>query len=160
MLRTAIGAFDALLGGSAARGSLGDTVGRRLWAGRAPTKVAAAPWQQRALMSQLRASRTTATQPRFARVRPTFFRPKRPFHSTRPRRSDEGGAKNGGPVREESLSLRERLRKLSREYGWAAVGIYLTLSVLDFPFCFLLVRTVGTEKIGKWCAAADAGGQS
>jgi hypothetical protein len=149
MLRTAIGAFDALLGGSAARGNLGDTVGRRLWVGRASTKVAAAPWQQRALMSQLRASRTATTQPRFAQTRPTFFQPKRPFHSTRPRRSDAGGAKNGGPVREESLSLRERLRKLSREYGWAAVGIYLTLSVLDFPFCFLLVRTVGTEKIGK-----------
>jgi hypothetical protein len=26
--------------------------------------------------------------------------------------------------------------------------VYLSLSVLDFPFCFLLVRTVGTEKIG------------
>jgi hypothetical protein len=161
MLRTAIGAFDALLGGSAARGNLGDTVGRRLWSGRASTRVAAAPWQQRALMSQLRASRTAATQSRIApRARPTFFRPKRPFHSTRPRRSDAGGAKNEGPVREESLSLRDRLKKLSREYGWAAVGIYLTLSVLDFPFCFLLVRTVGTEKIGKSRATVDASAQS
>lgn len=26
--------------------------------------------------------------------------------------------------------------------------MYLGLSVLDFPFCFLLVRIVGTEKIG------------
>jgi hypothetical protein len=43
--------------------------------------------------------------------------------------------------------LSQRLKKLSREYGWTAVGIYLALSVLDFPFCFLLVRTVGTEKI-------------
>jgi len=50
-------------------------------------------------------------------------------------------------VPEESLSLSARLKKLSREYGWSAVGIYFALSVLDFPFCFLLVRTVGTEKI-------------
>jgi hypothetical protein len=39
------------------------------------------------------------------------------------------------------------LKKLSREYGWSAVGIYLALSVLDFPFCFLLVRTIGTDRI-------------
>ncbi|KAI1130083.1 hypothetical protein F5Y10DRAFT_236615 [Nemania abortiva] len=49
---------------------------------------------------------------------------------------------------EQPLSLSARLKKLSREYGWAAVGVYLSLSVLDFPFCFLLVRVVGTERIG------------
>ncbi|KAM4065609.1 peptide alpha-N-acetyltransferase [Hirsutella rhossiliensis] len=49
----------------------------------------------------------------------------------------------------ERLSLGARLRKLSKEYGWSAVGVYLGLSVLDFPFCFLLVRVVGTETIGK-----------
>ncbi|PHH69763.1 hypothetical protein CDD80_6516 [Ophiocordyceps camponoti-rufipedis] len=47
------------------------------------------------------------------------------------------------------LSLGARLKKLSKEYGWSAVGVYLALSVLDFPFCFLLVKVVGTEKIGK-----------
>ena len=46
------------------------------------------------------------------------------------------------------MTLSARLKKLSREYGWSAVGVYLALSVLDFPFCFLLVRFVGTEKIG------------
>jgi hypothetical protein len=39
-------------------------------------------------------------------------------------------------------------KKLSREYGWTTVGVYFTLSVLDFPFFFLLVRVVGTDKIG------------
>ena len=38
---------------------------------------------------------------------------------------------------------------MSREYGWAAFGIYMALSVLDFPFCFLAVRMLGTERIGK-----------
>ena len=49
---------------------------------------------------------------------------------------------------QEKLTLSQRLKKLSREYGWSAVGVYLTLSVLDFPFCFLLVRIVGTDTIG------------
>ncbi|KAL9001114.1 MAG: hypothetical protein Q9169_000297 [Polycauliona sp. 2 TL-2023] len=49
-----------------------------------------------------------------------------------------------------SLSLSQRLRKLSREYGWSALGVYLALSALDFPFCFLAVRWIGTERIGHW----------
>ncbi|KAL8775678.1 MAG: hypothetical protein Q9209_000174 [Squamulea sp. 1 TL-2023] len=49
-----------------------------------------------------------------------------------------------------SLSLSQKLRKLSREYGWSAMGVYLLLSALDFPFCFLAVRWVGTERIAHW----------
>jgi hypothetical protein len=47
-------------------------------------------------------------------------------------------------------SLSQRLRKLSREYGWSALGVYLALSALDFPFCFLAVRWLGTDRIGHW----------
>ncbi|ROV96315.1 hypothetical protein VMCG_07688 [Cytospora schulzeri] len=78
---------------------------------------------------------------------------KRNFNWSRPRRSEKsgGGSKTGsgsGSGQEaEPQSLSARLRKLSREYGWAAVGVYLGLSVLDFPFCFLLVRLVGTDRI-------------
>ncbi|KAG5981068.1 hypothetical protein E4U55_003342 [Claviceps digitariae] len=50
---------------------------------------------------------------------------------------------------QEKLSLSQRLKRLSKEYGWSAVGVYLALSVLDFPFCFLLVRVVGTDTIGR-----------
>ena len=50
----------------------------------------------------------------------------------------------------EELSLSQRLKKLSREYGWSAVGVYLALSALDFPFCFLAVRLLGTDRIGHW----------
>ncbi|CAN8106019.1 unnamed protein product [Discula destructiva] len=67
---------------------------------------------------------------------------KRNFNWTWSRRSQAEGAKA-----EESLSLSGRLKKLSREYGWSAVGVYLGLSVLDFPFCFLLVKWAGTERI-------------
>ncbi len=46
-------------------------------------------------------------------------------------------------------SISGRFRELSRKYGWAAVGVYLGLSVLDFPFCFLAVQLVGPERIGE-----------
>jgi len=39
---------------------------------------------------------------------------------------------------------------MSREYGWTAVGVYFALSALDFPFCFLAVRLIGTDTIGRW----------
>jgi hypothetical protein len=42
------------------------------------------------------------------------------------------------------------MKKLSREYGWSALGVYLALSALDFPCCYLLVRTLGTDRIGAW----------
>ncbi|KAF4551703.1 Hypothetical protein D9617_12g035910 [Elsinoe fawcettii] len=48
----------------------------------------------------------------------------------------------------EPQTLSARMRKLSREYGWSALGVYLLLSAADFPFCFLTVRLVGTERIG------------
>ena len=49
-----------------------------------------------------------------------------------------------------SLSLSQRLRKLSREYGWSGFGVYLALSALDFPFCFAAVRYLGTDRIGHY----------
>ena len=42
------------------------------------------------------------------------------------------------------------MRKLSREYGWSALGVYFALTALDFPFCFLAVRLLGTDRIGHW----------
>ncbi len=42
------------------------------------------------------------------------------------------------------------MRKLSREYGWTALGVYLALSALDFPFCFAAVRLLGIERIGHY----------
>ncbi|CAF9904820.1 MAG: hypothetical protein HETSPECPRED_004796 [Heterodermia speciosa] len=51
---------------------------------------------------------------------------------------------------EPSLSLSQRFKKLSREYGWSALGVYLLLTALDLPFCFLAVRWLGTERIGHW----------
>ncbi|OQO02996.1 hypothetical protein B0A48_11280 [Cryoendolithus antarcticus] len=49
----------------------------------------------------------------------------------------------------EPTGLTARLRRLSKQYGWVAVGVYFGLSVIDFPFCFLAVRLAGPERIGK-----------
>ncbi|EPS34110.1 hypothetical protein POX_a00909 [Penicillium oxalicum] len=46
--------------------------------------------------------------------------------------------------------LSQRLRTLSREYGWAALGVYLGLSALDFPVCFVAVQLLGVDRIGHW----------
>lgn len=55
-----------------------------------------------------------------------------------------------GASEEPSLSFSQRMKKLSREYGWAALGVYLALTALDLPFCFLAVRMLGTDRIGHW----------
>jgi hypothetical protein len=56
----------------------------------------------------------------------------------------------GSAPREEQLGFMGKLKKLSREYGWSAVGVYAVLSALDFPFCYLLVRELGTDRIGEF----------
>lgn len=61
------------------------------------------------------------------------------------------------PKAEEELSFGARMKKLTREYGWVTVGVYLGLSVLDFPFCFLLVKVVGPDRIGKAIQGGGAG---
>ncbi|WPG98551.1 Hypothetical protein R9X50_00134300 [Acrodontium crateriforme] len=45
--------------------------------------------------------------------------------------------------------LSARLKELSKKYGWTAAGVYLGLSVLDFPFCFLAVQMLGPERVAK-----------
>jgi hypothetical protein len=75
------------------------------------------------------------------------FRPFRPrFNSSKP--SPDINAQLGSPP--SSLSFSQRLKALSKEYGWTAVGVYIGLSILDFPFCFLAVRVLGTDRIGRW----------
>ncbi|CRL19008.1 unnamed protein product [Penicillium camemberti] len=61
-----------------------------------------------------------------------------------------GSGSGSGAGASEKASLSQRLKKLSREYGWAALGVYLGLSALDFPFCFAAVRLLGVERIGYY----------
>lgn len=73
-----------------------------------------------------------------------------PLPKQRLNRRFNSGSSNGGSQAKEGNSLSQRLRKLSREYGWAAVGVYMALSALDFPFCFVAVRLLGVERIGHF----------
>ncbi|KAF2184366.1 hypothetical protein K469DRAFT_688836 [Zopfia rhizophila CBS 207.26] len=79
----------------------------------------------------------------------------RRFHSLRFKSDKTPSSQSHNPTPhlgspEPAPSLSQRLRKLSREYGWSALGVYLALSALDFPFCFLAVRMLGTERIGHY----------
>ncbi|KAL4993452.1 hypothetical protein BDV10DRAFT_198307 [Aspergillus recurvatus] len=85
--------------------------------------------------------------------RNTTFRAqfRRTFHISRPRfnnRSSGPGYTYQAPNATPSLS--QRLKALSREYGWSALWIYLFLSALDFPFCFAAVKLLGADKIGHY----------
>ncbi|CAK1363378.1 hypotheticalsprotein [Cercospora beticola] len=65
--------------------------------------------------------------------------------NVRTRRGYSSQAADGAKPR----SLSERMKEMSRKYGWTVTGIYLGLSVLDFPFCFLAVKWFGTERIAE-----------
>ncbi|KAK4496461.1 hypothetical protein PRZ48_012441 [Zasmidium cellare] len=74
---------------------------------------------------------------------------KSPLRNGRQARHNSTQAAGDEVASKKSLSLSERMKEMSRKYGWIVVGIYLGLSVLDFPFCFLAVRWFGTERIAE-----------
>lgn len=39
------------------------------------------------------------------------------------------------------------LKSLIKEYGWSALGVYLGLSCVDLPLCFVAVHSLGEETI-------------
>lgn len=45
-------------------------------------------------------------------------------------------------------SLKDQLKRLTKEYGRGAVIVYLAFSVLDLPFAYAIVRLVGPERVG------------
>ncbi|OBA24414.1 hypothetical protein METBIDRAFT_10556 [Metschnikowia bicuspidata var. bicuspidata NRRL YB-4993] len=42
------------------------------------------------------------------------------------------------------------IKALVKEYGYSALGVYLTLSALDLPVCYLLVHSMGKEEIERY----------
>ncbi|KAH3901760.1 Nat2p SCDLUD_001536 [Saccharomycodes ludwigii] len=40
-----------------------------------------------------------------------------------------------------------KLRELMKKYGFSALGVYLTLSLIDLPICFYMVHSMGEERI-------------
>lgn len=155
-LRSYLGAFRAIIegGGGLSRPHLQKDL-RQTWRRSFTSSHVAKAWLQQARFRSGRLGPSAAKgmfsdAAQFSRTRQsgsTFTSPlRRMFHSSKSRWSQ--AAPNAEAT--QSLSLGQRLKKLSREYGWSAVGVYFALSVLDFPFCFLLVRAVGTDRIGKF----------
>lgn len=99
-------------------------------ASKPPTKIGTI--QERAFTTE----RLRATKP--AQLSRAWRRQTR--HNSSNASSKEAGA-------QEPQSLSDRMKAMSRKYGWTVVGIYLGLSAIDFPFCFLAVRWLGTERI-------------
>jgi hypothetical protein len=125
----------ALRGGAQQAGTLARPLARR----------SVAPQMQMQMHTLPARTRYGSTRPGFAASSNAAASPKRGFRFSPWSRT---GKSNGGKPVEEPLSVMARLRKLFREYGKAAVVVYFTLSVLDFPFFFMIVRIVGTETIG------------
>ncbi|KIW67203.1 hypothetical protein PV04_06470 [Phialophora macrospora] len=127
---------------------------RHLFAMRPAAHQSRAPLQQ-SFRTRPMLPRTAQTTSRMVHTqRATSFSPFQMPRSSRlrvPRRptgrryNSSTSAPNAEPA-----SLKDRLKKMSREYGWTAVGVYLALSALDFPFCFLAVRLIGTDTIGHY----------
>ncbi|KAJ5949729.1 hypothetical protein N7454_001313 [Penicillium verhagenii] len=104
------------------------------------------------MIKSMRRSFTTAvnySSRAMPRLRPGLRSVQLPKQRTN-QRFNSGSANNASESSKEGGSLSQRLRKLSREYGWAALGVYLTLSALDFPICFAAVRLLGVERIGHF----------
>jgi len=102
------------------------------------------PSQQTPLLLLLRTRLTQYLPPLLRRLRN-----RRQYASTKPTETIYNPTPSlGSPSA--PLTLSQRMKKLSREYGWSALGVYLLLSALDFPFCFLAVRLLGTDRIGRW----------
>ncbi|OKL58894.1 hypothetical protein UA08_05784 [Talaromyces atroroseus] len=109
--------------------------------------------QTRTILSQ-QCSRSTRTGGQVRAQRPSRYvnrphnQPKNTFFQQRFSSTSANASSQQTQTQPQSLS--QRLKNLTREYGWSALGVYLTLSALDFPFCFAAVRLLGVERIGHY----------
>ncbi|KAH7149497.1 hypothetical protein B0J13DRAFT_307027 [Dactylonectria estremocensis] len=117
---------------------------RRLFASQAKSRVSSelwrwreAPWQ--GLLAKMRPKTLTTPGPLQGVLR-------RGFRFSARRKTNKGPDVKEGV---EPTGIKARLKKLIKDYGWVTLGVYIGLTILDFPFCFLFVRAVGTEAIGK-----------
>lgn len=42
------------------------------------------------------------------------------------------------------------LKALMQKYGYSGLGVYLGLSAIDLPLCYLLVHSLGEDEIGRY----------
>ncbi|KAK8098256.1 uncharacterized protein PG998_013742 [Apiospora kogelbergensis] len=150
MLRTTLRHYMTLLRptGRPALRDAAQTSGRAIWARNFGQATQSTIQASRTNLSSVRQKLPSYT---FRPNQAIWRAPRRDFHRTsrlRDAKTAPKGTNGKGAKANEPQGLSARLKKLSREYGWSAVGVYLAMSILDFPFCFLLVRIVGTDRIG------------
>lgn len=56
--------------------------------------------------------------------------------------------KSNAQVKDEAP--KKGLKALMKKYGYSALGVYLGLSAIDLPLSFMLVHSVGTDKIVEY----------
>ncbi|KAI0019250.1 peptide alpha-N-acetyltransferase Nat2 [Xylariomycetidae sp. FL0641] len=149
MLRNYLATFQLLLRSQqgAASGQTASAVGRQAFRRTITSQARPSIRSPASRIAHNVRPRQTVTNHVARSTKSAFRSPRRPFHNTSRLRDAKPNQK--GASSQEPQGLSAKLKKLSREYGWSAVGVYLGLSVLDFPFCFLLVRIVGTDRIGE-----------
>ncbi|WVN86062.1 uncharacterized protein L203_101220 [Cryptococcus depauperatus CBS 7841] len=59
-----------------------------------------------------------------------------------------------GPDSSEPKTAYARFKVLTKKYGYWAIGMYLFLSTIDFSFCFILVHSLGAERIAPMMDSA------
>lgn len=116
-----------------------DVLGK-LFAGSSRTASSTARFSSRAVAPRF--TMPSGGAPRFTAARQSVLRGRqqqqRGFRTSQFRASDK----------HQRLSMGQRLKKLSKDYGKAAVAVYFLLSAIDLPLFFLLVQMAGTERIG------------
>jgi hypothetical protein len=98
------------------------------------------------------ASSLSRTQPRTTLWgRPA---PSRPFLTSAVKRFVTGSSSSGsssssssGSTTKNAQSLSERLRALFRNYGWAALAVYIGVSAIDFGLTFVAIYAVGADHV-------------
>ncbi|CBQ73321.1 conserved hypothetical protein [Sporisorium reilianum SRZ2] len=107
------------------------------------------------------AAATRSTPLLFKPSTSTFLAPARPISTSSvklntastTKASDSKSQSNTDSESEDSdapppkASLRERLKFLTRRYGWWALGVYLAASAVDFSLIFLAIHMLGADHI-------------
>ncbi|GAA5903638.1 Nat2p [Sporobolomyces salmoneus] len=79
---------------------------------------------------------------------PFRFRPQSRFNSSSS--SSSSSAPPPPPPDPSSLSLTARLKLLFKTHGWTALTLYLILSFIDFSLTFVLVWSIGADRVREF----------
>lgn len=62
-------------------------------------------------------------------------------------RSESSKDNNAEPDDPQKIPLTQKVKYLFRKYGWTTLVVYLGLSAIDFGLCFLVIYSVGADRV-------------